>query len=170
MTALPRPTGITTRSPWSDIEAGLWRVLEGRAEFVGLGLTVYRTYDGNILTPDPQTSKLPAADLPAVIGEFVAARPQRNQSGWEDVITWRLRGLFPAVGRASAEEFAAVATGILGAGRGGWQQDQPLAALVRTVNLGTITCEPLSGLLETGAFIWQTVVELSITTAPYRGG
>lgn len=169
MTAIPRPTGIQTRTPWSDIEAGLWRVLEGRPEFAGLGLHVYRGYDGNLLMPDPQTGRITASTLPAVLGELAAILPQRQPRAWRDRGTWRIRGLFPSPDRADAEEFFAVVTGILGDATTGWQTDADLRPMVFQIDLGAATIEPVAGLSETAPFLWQCIVEISITTAPYRG-
>lgn len=157
------------RSTYSDIEAGLWRVLAASPEFVGLGCSEFRTYDGNIFPTPTAANPITAESLPAAIGDLGPIRTQRQPRAWRDVIAWSLRGLFAATDRADAEEFVSVVTAVLGSHRT-WQADRELAGLVQTLDIVGATIAPISGPSEAGSFLWQAIVETSITTAPLRDG
>lgn len=60
-------------TPFTDMETGLWAHFNANAAYTALGLTEYRTYDGNVYPWDTEGDAKSKAKLPVIIGELVEA-------------------------------------------------------------------------------------------------
>ena len=105
---------------WLDLETDFWDFLNGEATYTALGLTEYRTNDGNLFPWDEGEIPGSAAKLPAIIVDVAANDVvDHTQNGLQDGLTLNVQIIHDAtsgtVSRATSEADVAVVVDLLDA-------------------------------------------------------